>query len=149
MSDVFSAERQAQTVGIEVNKLLDQMRAQARVLPANVSGSFNRLTDQIEMLVRTYLQPSPPELLNGIHLTKMEGRIVARLAVAMGRTVTKDLLLNAMYFDCRGEEPDGKILDILIFRIRQKLKAANSPLFIENIWGQGFTLKEIDHAAAA
>lgn len=130
----------------EVEKLLEQMRAQARTLPENVSGSFNRLTDMIETIVRTYLEPAVIDPIPNINLTPSEGRIFGRLALQMGHIVHKDMLLDALYFD-KHHEAESKIIDVMICKMRRKLRG--SRFAIEGIWGRGWVLKEAEHATAA
>lgn len=70
-------------------------------------------------------------------LTNSEARVVATLA---GREMaTKDQLMAALYSD-RPEEPDGKIVDVLVCRIRRKLQPFG--VVIETVWGQGYVLKD-------
>lgn len=119
----------------DVLGLIDQMRA-----AASCAGQIQYISDQMEVLVRTGLESSPTELVPGVHFTKKEGRIFARLRHNTNQLVTKAQLMDAMYFDHIGDEPEPKIIDVLVHRLRRKLE--DTKYQIENVWGQGFRLTE-------
>lgn len=68
-------------------------------------------------------------------LTKHEGKVLA--ALHSGRTLTKGQILSAVYVDSP-EEPQEKIIDVFVCRLRRKL--ADTPILIETVWGQGYRL---------
>ena len=75
-------------------------------------------------------------------LTPNEARIMARLARTMGHTVTRTALMDAVYFDCVGDEPDAKIIDIFICKARARLAKCAAPYWIETHWGRGYSLNQ-------
>ena len=113
----------------EVEKLLADIRA--RVDAPDVA----RLTDQISVLCRAALTPSPDDGWTMLGLTKMESRLMRALTERLDRMVGKGALMDAMYFD-RGHEAEPKIVDVLVCKIRKKLRG--SCWQIETIWGQGY-----------
>ena len=113
----------------EVEKLLSAIRARAR------TPDVVRLTDQISLLCRAALTPSPDESWLTLGLTHMEARLMRALTEKQDRMVSKSALMDAMYFD-RGHEAEPKIVDVLVCRIRRKLKG--SAWAIETVWGQGY-----------
>lgn len=150
MSDDFSESDKATAnrtnARRDVEKLLEEMRTQARVMPVNVAQRFNELTHQIETLVRTYLEPAIADPVPGVHLTTSEGRILARLALQLGKTVHKNSLMDAVYFD-KIEEAHEKIIDVMICKMRRKI--LGSRFEVETVWGKGYRLKDAQHATAA
>jgi DNA-binding response OmpR family regulator len=94
-----------------------------------------RLTDQISVLCRAALTPSLDESWTALKLTKMEARVMRSLAERSGRTVSKGALMDALYFD-RPREAEPKIVDVMVCKIRRKLKG--SAWIVETIWGQGY-----------
>lgn len=79
-----------------------------------------------------------PEIL-ALGLTRSESRLFS--ALVPNAIVSKEHLLNALYFDRPGDEPDAKIIDVLVCKIRKKLEEAGSPYSIKTIWGRGFVLR--------
>lgn len=120
----------------DVLALLDQMRKAARN-PVLVRD----LSDQLEVLVMAYLEPVVDDPVPGVKFTRCQRRIVARLMERIGQTVRRDSLMNAMYFDRPDEEPDIKIVDVLVCQIRKKLK--ESDFEIINDRGIGYGIQRI------
>jgi two-component system, cell cycle response regulator CtrA len=81
--------------------------------------------------------------INGLklYLTGKEYQILALLALRHGSTLTKETFLNHLY---RGlEEPEAKIIDVYICKLRKKLANASGGLdYIETVWGRGYALRE-------
>jgi two-component system, cell cycle response regulator CtrA len=63
--------------------------------------------------------------------------------------VTKEQFLNHLYGGI--EEPEQKIFDVFICKLRKKLSSASRGKdYIETIWGRSYVLREpIDGAAVA
>jgi two-component system cell cycle response regulator CtrA len=80
--------------------------------------------------------------LNGepIRLTGKEYEILELLALRKGSTMTKEMFLNHLYGGL--DEPEAKIIDVFICKLRKKLSASGGPDYIETIWGRGYTLRE-------
>ena len=76
-----------------------------------------------------------------LHLTGKEYQILALLALRHGSTLTKETFLNHLYGDL--EEPEAKIIDVYICKLRKKLANASGGLdYIETVWGRGYALRE-------
>lgn len=76
-------------------------------------------------------------------LTKMEGRLLLAL-YRRDRTIRQDALLSILYAD-RPNEPELKIIDVFVCKIRRKVPAA----WIETAWGNGYFLTPECRAALA
>lgn len=70
------------------------------------------------------------------HLTKLECRLLEEVLTRGGKTVSKEMLLSAMYAD-RVDEPELKIIDVFVCKVRRKL-GEHGPKIIETVWGQGY-----------
>lgn len=71
-----------------------------------------------------------------VHLTKCEAAVLAALATRPGQTVTKPMLMLALYNG--RDEPQSKIVDVYVCKLRKKIMAATGGLdCIETVWGQG------------
>ena len=77
-----------------------------------------------------------------LHLTAKEYQILALLALRIGSTLTKETFLNHLYGGL-DDEPDAKIIDVFICKLRKKLaNASGGEDYIETIWGRGYALRE-------
>jgi two-component system cell cycle response regulator CtrA len=80
-----------------------------------------------------------------VHLTGKEYGILELLSLRKGTTLTKDMFLNHLYGGM--DEPELKIIDVFICKLRKKLAAATDGAnYIETVWGRGYVLRD-PHAA--
>jgi len=76
-----------------------------------------------------------------LYLTGKEYQMLELLALRNGSTLTKEMFLNHLYGDV--DEPEVKIIDVFICKIRKKLMTASGGQdYIETIWGRGYNLRE-------
>jgi two-component system cell cycle response regulator CtrA len=82
-----------------------------------------------------------------VHLTRKEYQMLELLSLRKGTALTKEMFLNNLYGGM--DEPDLKIIDVFICKLRKKLaNASNGRNYIETIWGRGYVLREpSDHEA--
>lgn len=80
-----------------------------------------------------------------VPLTGKENLLFMNLADHFGNSRTKDQLLSALYSLSVDEEPEIKIIDVFVCKIRKKLNEMHPGLgrCIETVWGQGYRLNEI------
>ena len=77
-----------------------------------------------------------------LHLTGKEYAILELLALRKGTTLTKEMFLNHLYGGM--DEPELKIIDVFICKLRKKLAAATSgENYIETVWGRGYVLRDL------
>jgi two-component system cell cycle response regulator CtrA len=78
-----------------------------------------------------------------LHLTGKEYGILELLSLRKGTTLTKEMFLNHLYGGM--DEPELKIIDVFICKLRKKLTAAtNGENYIETVWGRGYVLRDPD-----
>ncbi|MCP5369032.1 MAG: response regulator transcription factor [Hyphomicrobiales bacterium] len=83
-----------------------------------------------------------------IHLTGKEYGILELLSLRKGTTLTKEMFLNHLYGGM--DEPELKIIDVFICKLRKKLAAATGGLnYIETVWGRGYVLRDSEAEPAA
>jgi len=84
-----------------------------------------------------------------VHLTSKEYQMLELLSLRKGTTLTKEMFLNHLYGGI--DEPELKIIDVFICKLRKKLAAANTGQhYIETVWGRGYVLRDPkDEQAAA
>ena len=83
-----------------------------------------------------------------VHLTGKEYQMLELLSLRKGTTLTKEMFLNHLYGGM--DEPELKIIDVFICKLRKKLAAAaDGKHHIETVWGRGYVLRDPHEAAAA
>jgi two-component system cell cycle response regulator CtrA len=73
-----------------------------------------------------------------VPLTGKEYACLEFLATRRGMTVTKEMFLAHLYGG--RDEPEMKIIDVFICKLRRKLSEAGAPPVIETVWGRGYTI---------
>lgn len=76
-----------------------------------------------------------------VTLTKKEYQIAEILALRKGAVLSKEAILDHLYGGL--DEPNPKIIDVFICKIRKKLQSMGVDDFIETNWGRGYMV--IDH----
>ena len=83
-----------------------------------------------------------------IHLTGKEYGILELLSLRKGTTLTKEMFLNHLYNGM--DEPELKIIDVFICKLRKKLSTATGgDNYIETVWGRGYVLRDPEPAQKA
>jgi len=76
-----------------------------------------------------------------VHLTGKEYQMLELLSLRKGTTLTKEMFLNHLYGGM--DEPELKIIDVFICKLRKKLSEATSgENYIETVWGRGYVLRD-------
>ena len=76
-----------------------------------------------------------------VHLTGKEYQMLELLSLRKGSTLTKEMFLNHLYGGM--DEPELKIIDVFICKLRKKLaEATGGESYIETVWGRGYVLRE-------
>ncbi len=83
-----------------------------------------------------------------LHLTAKEYGILELLSLRKGTTLTKEMFLNHLYGGM--DEPELKIIDVFICKLRKKLSTATGgEHYIETVWGRGYVLRDPSEAVEA
>ena len=76
-----------------------------------------------------------------VHLTGKEYQMLELLSLRKGTTLTKEMFLNHLYGGM--DEPELKIIDVFICKLRKKLATATGgDNYIETVWGRGYVLRD-------
>ena len=76
-----------------------------------------------------------------VHLTGKEYQMLELLSLRKGSTLTKEMFLNHLYGGM--DEPEVKIIDVFICKLRKKLATATGGAnYIETVWGRGYVLRD-------
>ncbi len=80
-----------------------------------------------------------------VHLTGKEYQMLELLSLRKGTTLTKEMFLNHLYGGM--DEPELKIIDVFICKLRKKLATATGgESHIETVWGRGYVLRDPEPA---
>lgn len=83
-----------------------------------------------------------------LHLTGKEYAMLELLSLRQGNTLTKEAFLNHLYNGM--DEPEAKIIDVFICKIRRKIMdAAGGENYIHTEWGRGYVLRPPEEDKAA
>ena len=122
------------------SRLLASLKAAGGEMPETLCDG--RLSvDQVQRLIRIDGHP--------IGITEMEYRVLELLAFARNNVVTRAMLLKHLYRRA-DDQPQPKIIDVFISKLRKKLRMASSGHeFIETIPQRGWILRDIETPAEA
>ena len=82
-----------------------------------------------------------------VHVTTKEFGILELLSLRKGVTLSKGKFLNHLY--AGRDEPDHKIIDVFVCKMRRKLSAAgDGESYIETVRGSGYLLRDPEDRAA-
>ena len=116
-------------------------------LIARIHAIVRRSQGHAESIIRTgtlsvNLDTKTVEMDNKrVHLTGKEYSMLELLSLRKGTTLTKEMFLNHLYGGM--DEPELKIIDVFICKLRKKLAALNDGIhYIETVWGRGYVLRD-------
>ena len=81
-----------------------------------------------------------------MHLTGKEYAILELLVLRKGMVLTKEAFLNHLYGGM--DEPEMKIIDVFICKLRKKLAQAGAGNLIGTVWGRGYMIRDAAPAAS-
>ena len=82
-----------------------------------------------------------------VHLTGKEYAILELLVLRKGMVLTKEAFLNHLYGGM--DEPEMKIIDVFICKLRKKLAQAGADNLIGTVWGRGYMMRDPSGAETA
>ena len=122
------------------SRLLASLKAAGGDMPETLCGG-RLAVDQVQRLIRIDGHP--------IGITEMEYRVLELLAFARNNVVTRSMLLKHLYRRA-DDQPQPKIIDVFISKLRKKLRMASSGAeYIETIPQRGWILRDVEAGAAA
>jgi DNA-binding response OmpR family regulator len=120
-----------------VESLLAKMKAQC---VAGNFPSYELFSDELATFAKAALIPSEPVDWHLYKLSRKERCITEALHRRINHLVTKDTMMNILYFD-RPDPPGEKILDVFVHKIRGKI--VGSGFAVETDYGQGWTMRRV------
>ncbi|MBS0960674.1 MULTISPECIES: response regulator transcription factor [Acetobacter] len=118
----------------DINELIARIQAILRR-----SGGFASSVTQIGDLTMDMNSQTVTVSGRPVHLTNKEFSTLKLLMMRKNITLTKEILLDNLYNG--QDQPDIKIIDVFICKLRKKLADAGARKLITTIWGRGYILK--------
>lgn len=103
------------------------------------SKGFSRAALQIGSLTLNLDRQEVTVCGRPLHLTSKEYAILELLVLRKGMALTKEVFLNHLYGGL--DEPEIKIIDVFVCKLRKKLAQAGADGLIGTIWGRGYMLR--------
>jgi len=146
LSGLNGVEQKVKGLGLGADDYLTKP-FQSDELIARIRAILRRSGDQVESVIRcgdiTVKLDQKRAQIRGrdLGLTTKEYQMLELLAVRQGTPITKDMFLGHLYGGM--DEPDQKIIDVFICKLRKKLvQASGGKDYIETIWGRGYVLRD-------
>jgi|GEM_PF-5718703 len=135
---------------------IDGMEFAARVNAIRArTGGFDRNHDGVATVRGLTITEDQTAWYNGrrVSTSKTEAKILYFLMTRLNTVVTKDRLMGALY-EQRPEEPDMKILDVFMCKLRRALVRGGMPkpdvlATLRTVWGRGFMATDMEPEDAA
>jgi len=116
----------------------DELTARLRAMVRRSKGHPQSLitTGQLTVNLDAKTVEIDGKLLN---VTSREYQMLELLALRKGSTLTKQMFMDYLYGGM--DEPEAKIIDVFICKLRKKIaEACNGENYIRTVWGRGYAL---------
>ncbi len=148
LSGLSEADKKVKGLGFGADDYLTKPFDRAELV-ARIQAIVRRSKGHSQSVIRTgrlavNLDKRNVEVDSGpLHLTGKEYGILELLSLRKGQTLTKEQFLNHLYGGI--DEPELKIIDVFICKLRKKLATATGGAnYIETVWGRGYVLRDPD-----
>jgi two-component system cell cycle response regulator CtrA len=81
-----------------------------------------------------------------VRLTRKQYAVLELLTLRKGMSVTKQTLMDHLYGGL--DEPEPKIIDVFVCKLRKVLREVGAPDLIGTVWGRGYILRDGANAIA-
>jgi two-component system cell cycle response regulator CtrA len=153
LSGLSESDKKVKGLGIGADDYLTKPFDRAELV-ARIQAIVRRSKGHAESVIRTgrlnvNLDRRTVEVdTDPLHLTGKEYGILELLSLRKGQTLTKEQFLNHLYGGI--DEPELKIIDVFICKLRKKLaNATGGTNYIETIWGRGYVLRDPEDQPAS
>ena len=118
---------------------MDELVARARAISRRAAGIPEAVVQHGPLTVNLSQKWAENAAGERIHLTGKEFAILEALIMRRGGLVTRDALMGFLYNGI--DEPEIKIVDVLICKVRKKLNDHGVPgRLIDTVWGRGYRI---------
>jgi two-component system cell cycle response regulator CtrA len=123
------------TKPFDTDELLARLKSVVRRAKGHASSEIRVGRLALDIASRTVTIDGSP-----LKVTAKEYSILELLALRRGTTLSKEVFLDHLYGG--RDEPEQKIIDVFICKLRKKIQAVGGGAGIETVWGQGYVLRE-------
>jgi two-component system cell cycle response regulator CtrA len=123
------------TKPFDTDELLARLKSVVRRAKGHASSEIRVGRLALDLASRTVTIDGAP-----LKVTAKEYSILELLALRRGTTLSKEVFLDHLYGG--RDEPEQKIIDVFICKLRKKIQAVGGGAGIETVWGQGYVLRE-------
>ncbi len=124
-----------------ITKPFDKAELMARIQAVvRRSKGFSQPTLQVGKLVLNLDSREVTVDNSPVHLTGKEYSILELLVLRKGMVLTKEAFLNHLYGGM--DEPEMKIIDVFVCKLRKKLATAGADDIIGTVWGRGYMIRD-------
>ena len=117
------------------DELVARLKVRIRRAKGHASSEIRIGRLAVDLASRTVTVEGQP-----LKVTAKEYGILELLALRRGTTLSKEVFLDHLYGGI--DEPEQKIIDVFICKLRKKIQAVGGGPGIETVWGQGYVLRE-------
>lgn len=80
-----------------------------------------------------------------LHLASSPRRLLQLLLENRGKVVTRETMMQALYpNEAERDDPDPKIIDVFLCKIRNEFRRACGQMIIQTSWGRGYLIEKED-----
>jgi two-component system cell cycle response regulator CtrA len=79
-----------------------------------------------------------------VRLTRKQYELLELLMLRKGASVTKQTLMDHLYGGL--DEPEPKVIDVFVSKLRKILREAGAPDLISTVWGRGYIIRDCAQA---
>lgn len=120
---------------LDHEELVARLKAVVRRARGHATSEIRIGRMTIDLASRTVSVDGQP-----LKVTGKEYSILELLALRRGATLSKEVFLDHLYGG--RDEPEQKIIDVFMCKLRKKIQAVGGGAGIETIWGRGYVLRE-------
>ncbi len=137
---IFDGADDYLTKPVDTEELVARLKSAVRRAKGHPASVIRIGRLAVDLASRTVTVDGQP-----LKVTAKEYGILELLALRRGTTLSKEVFLDHLYGG--RDEPEQKIIDVFICKLRKKIQALGGGPGIETVWGQGYVLREPEAGA--
>lgn len=119
---------------------IGELIARIKAIVRRVHGHGAQLVQVGEILIDLEKHTTTVNM-HPVHFTAKEQAVMEILAMKIGKPISKENFLSLLYSGY--DDPEIKVVDVFICKIRRKLEKFTERNYIKTVWGRGYILDNI------